>query len=595
MSDPSPAPSSEPAEQASEVQLDSWKEIASYVRRDVSTVQRWEKREGMPVHRHLHDKRGSVYALGSELNAWLESRKDTLPEEETEPAEPPSDEKDETRRKDPPMWHRLAIAGAALLAVLVAGYFINSWRGEHAAKAKITSLAVLPLKNLSSDPAQEYFAEGMTEALIGQLSGIRDLRVTSRTSVMRFKDTQLSVPEIAGTLHVDAIVEGSVIRDGNRIRVHAQLIRTATDEHLWAESYDRELGDVLALQSDVALAIAEKVEVSVSGQGRQRLKAVRSTSPEVYENYLKGQFTLGKSNDKASVDKSINYFQAAIDKDPGYAPAYLGLAEAYSELRTIFIGIRPQDVDAKIQSAAQKALELDPESVEAHVLLGKIEDLQWQWADAERQLRRALEISPNNANAHAALSDWFLHQGRTDESLAWAERGRELDPASFSGDNIGWILFCSRRYEEAIREFRTVLAVRPDDAGALWYLGFALIADNRPEEAIPVLEKALTASEGSPGIRGVLVRAYAHAGRRADALRVLGDLKRRKLHSYVPAAAFVNAYLGLDDKEQAFAWLDQAYKEHSNILLFVKVHPYFDPLRNDPRFRALVSRTGLSQ
>jgi TolB-like protein/thioredoxin-like negative regulator of GroEL len=458
----------------------------------------------------------------------------------------------------------------------------------------IKSLAVLPLKNLSGDPSQEYLADGMTEALIGRLSGIHDLRVISRTSVMRFKNPQLSVPQIAKMLNVDAIVEGSVTREGNRVRVTAQLIRGATDEHFWSETYDRQLRDALALQSDLAQAIADKVEATVTGKEHERLTAARSVAPEVYESYLKGRFAYNKSNTRAGFEESVGYFEDAIKRDPTFAPAYVGLASAYTDLGTVFIGVQPEETRPKVLSAARKALELDPDLAEAHVLLAEVQQDQWQWADAEAEYRRALDLNPNDAEAHAGLALWLLCQGRTDEAVSWARRGRELDPLAVSGTKIAWILFQSRRYDEAIHELHSVLAVEPDQAESLWYLGFVLVAKNQSEDAIPVLEKAASVSNRSPGVIGVLIRAYAHARRRGDALRLLAELKRRRKAGYVPAGAFVNAYLGLGENDQAFAWLEQAYKERSNILQFLKVHPYFDPLRNDPRFADLLRSAGLT-
>ena len=595
MKDPLPVSSPAVSEQPPEAPLDSWKEIATYVKRDVSTVQRWEKREGMPVHRHVHDKRGSVYAYSSELDAWLQSRKLRLEEEEKERRAETQVEAEGDGRPSRILRvrRRLVLSGVAALALIAVVYLMIRSRMADSAQPKIKSLAVLPLKNLSGDPTQEYLADGMTEALIGRLAGIHNLRVISRTSVMRFKDTQLSVPEIARTLGVDAIVEGSVIREGNRIRVHAQLIRGQTDEHFWSETYDRELQDALALESDVAQSIARKVEVTVTGKEQARLTAVRSASPDVYESYLKAQFALDKSNSRADIEQSIGYFEEAIKRDPAFAPAYVGLATAYSEVSTVFIGAPPEQARPKIMSAARKALELDPDLSEPHVLLADMDQKQWQWAEAEAEYRRALESNPNDAAAHLGFADWLLCQGRTEEALAWAQRGRELDPLAVSGTGIGWILFQARRYDEAIHELHSVLAVRPDDAGALWDLGFALIANRQAEEAIPILEKALSVSDRSPGVIGVLVRAYAHAGRRADALRLLAELKRRKQAGYVPAGAFVNAYLGLGENEQAFVWLEQAYKEQSKILQFLKVHPFLDPIRSDPLFADLVRRVGL--
>jgi TolB-like protein/tetratricopeptide (TPR) repeat protein len=484
---------------------------------------------------------------------------------------------------------RYLIGSLVLLATLVVAISYARFRNHPSA---IHSLAVLPLKNLSGDPTQEYLADGLTEALIGRLSRIRDLRVISRTSAMQFKDTQLSVPEIANTLRVDAVVEGSVVREGSRIRVSAQLIRGATDDHFWSETYDRDLRDVLALESEVAQSIAAKVEVTVTGNEHERLTAVRSTSPEVYESYLQGQFAIDNSNTRAEIEKSIGYFEDAIKRDSNFAPAYVGLAEAYSELSTIFVGAPLETVRPKAMTAIRRALELDPESVEAHLVLADMERSQWQWAEAEAEYRRALGLSPNNALAQSGLADWLLSQGRTEEALAVAQRGRELDPLVVSGTYIGWILFSARRYDEAVRELHSVLAVRPDDVLALWNLGYSLIANGQPEKAIPVLEKAVSLSD-RPGVIGVLIRAYAHAGRRADALRLLAELKRRKQAGYVPAGAFVNAYLGLGENDEALAWFEQAYTEHSNLLQSIKVHPFFDPIRADPRFKELVRRVGL--
>ena len=486
-------------------------------------------------------------------------------------------------------WLLLAIAAAIVLAA-VGGWL---WRNRSRSRPEFGSIAVLPLENLSGDPSQDFFADGITDELITELAEIGSLRVISRTSVMRFKDTQLPVPEIARTLRVDAIVEGSVMREGNRIRVHAQLIRGATDEHFWSEAYDRELRDVLALQSDVAQSIARKVEATVTGEEHERLSAVRSVSPEVYESYLKGQFA--KSNSRADIEESIAYFEEAIRKDATFAPAYVGLADAYDRLATVFIGVPPGEVRPKVIKAARKALELDPGLAEAHVLLADVQQQQWQWTDSEAEYRRALELNPNDAAAHRGLASWLLFQGRMDEALDWSRRARELDPFGDSSTGLAWILLCARRYDEAIHELRSALAVRPDDATALWVLGFVLIANRQPEEAITVLERAVSITDRSPAAIGLLVRAYADAGRRTDALRLLSELKSIKQARYVPAAAFVLAYLGLGDYDQAFAWLERAYQEQSNILLFLKVHPFFDPVRGDPRFADLVRQVGLAQ
>ncbi len=486
----------------------------------------------------------------------------------------------------------IGIAGCVVAVVALGG---RQWRHRMTAPAApaIQSLAVLPLENLSGDPSQEYFSDGMTEELIGRLSNIHGLRVISRTSAMHFKHTQLSLPEIARTLRVDAIVEGSVMREGNRLRVHAQLIRAATDEHFWSENYDREVGDALVLQSEVAESIARRVEVTVTGEERARLVGARHVSPEVYESFLKGEFAV-KQGSREEVQQSITYYQEAIRKDATFAPAYLGLANAYGNLGSVFYGGAPDEARTRAIHSARKALELDPQLAEAHDILADIDMKQWHWADAKAEYQRALESNPNDVAAHSGFAHWLLCQGRPEEALALSQRARERDPIGITGTDIGWTLFHARHYEEAIRELRSELAVRPDDVYALWFLGFALVANHQPEQAIAVLEKALTI-ERSAAVIGVLIRAYAHAGQRQDALRLLAELKKRRQASYVPAAAFVNAYLGLGDNEQAFAWLERAFQEQSEILTYAKVHPYFDPLRDDPRFVDLVRRVGLDK
>jgi TolB-like protein/Tfp pilus assembly protein PilF len=593
MGDPS---SDKPAtDNPSQGRLDSWKEIAAYLGRDVTTVQRWEKREGMPVRRHLHDKRGSVYALGSELDAWQKGRNPAAAEVESTAKQDPSEqiEFEGTRGLGSRVPRWALLTGIAVVGVVAIAFILARGRPGKAARPKIRSLAVLPLKNLTGDPSQEYLADGMTDALIGRLSGIHNLRVISRTSVMRFKNPQISVPQIARTLGVDAIVEGSVMREGNRIRVTAQLIRASTDEHFWSETYDRELWDVFALQSDVAQTIAEKVKATVTGEEQERLAAARQVAPEVYESYSKGEFALNGSNSKAEFEAAIPFFEDALKKDPTFAPAYVGLASAYSNLSTVFVGGLPEETRPKVMSAARKALELDPNLADAHVLLANVLQAQWHWADAQAEYRRALELNPNSAPAYEGLALWLVCHGRADEAVASAERGRELDPLAVSFEDLGWTLFQARRYNQAVQELRAALAVRPDNLGALMDMGIVLIANDQPEDAIPILEKAAAISHRSADSLGVLVRAYAHAGRRADALRLLTELQSQKREGYVPPAAFVHAYLGLGDNQKAFVWLKLAFNEQSNMLQYVKVHPYFDPLRSDPRFADLVHGVGL--
>jgi len=489
-------------------------------------------------------------------------------------------------------WLVLGIASAVLVSLAIV--LVLKKPEKRVDVPKIRSVAVLPLKSMSGDPSQEYFADEMTEEIIGRLAAIRDLRVISRTSVMQFKDPKQTIPEIARTLGVDAIVEGSVIRDGNRIRVHAQLIRAANDEHFWSETYDRELGDVLSLQSDVAQSIAQRVEVTVSGPEHARLIATRKVSPEAYISYLKGVYS--NSNTKTGIEQSIAFFQDSINKDPTFAPAYLGLANAYGLLGTVFAGGPPEETRSKLMRAAQKALELDPELTGAHVLLAQTYERRWMWKESGEEFKRALEVQPNDSDAIRGLGEWLIYERQSEEGIARLQRARELDPMNVAGlVNDGFNLFLARRYEESVQILRSALAVQPDNTVAHWFIGYTLIAKGQPALAIPELEKAVQFSDGSPAVIGVLIRAYAHAGRRADALRMLDELKRRSKTGYIPAGAFINAYLGLGDNEQAFIWLERGYQEKSGIMPLLQAHPHFDPIRDDPRFADLLRRVGLDQ
>ena len=569
--------------------LESWKEIAAYLGRDVTTVRRWEKREALPVHRLHHSKLGSVYAYTTELDAWRTERASgalpCIPDSDLAPAS---------------TWLAGRLPAAIVLVALIVMFAVGlTWFGRArtvsqptSAGSRIRSLAVLPLENFSGNPDQDYLSDGMTEALISRLSTIHALRVTSRTSAMHFKGTRKSLPAIGKELNVDAIVEGSVLRSGDKIRITVQLIRADTDEHLWAGTYDRELQDVLTLQNEVTYGIARHIEVALIGAHAGTTATHRTVAPEVYESYLKGRFALHK-NGRADLEEARQHFQAALDADPTFAPAYAGLATTYSALGLVFYGQPPGETRPKVLLAARKALELDPELSEARAELGDALQKDWHWAEAEAEYRRAIELSPNNAAAHGGLAHWLLCQGRTEEALASARRAQELDPQEFNGTQVGWILFQGRRYDEAIRELRTALAIEPKDAMTVWFLGFALIAAQHFDEAITTLERAASLSNRSSAVLGVLVHAYAGAGRRTEALRVLHELDRRRESGYVPPAAFLNAYLGLGDKEEAFTWLERSAEEHSNIVQFLKSHPFFDPIRNDPRFAAFLRRANL--
>jgi TolB-like protein/DNA-binding winged helix-turn-helix (wHTH) protein/Tfp pilus assembly protein PilF len=488
---------------------------------------------------------------------------------------------------------RLLFRAAALLLLLVAGFLVYRNIGAGGKKqTAIKSLAVLPLKNLSGDASQDYLADGMTEALIGRLAGIHDLRVISRTSVMRYKDTKEALPEIAKTLGVDAIVEGSVIRDGNRIRVHAQLIRAATDEHFWSEAYDRELSDVLTLQSDVAHSIAQKVEVTITGEEHARLSSARTVDPEAYEAYLKGRYYWNKRT-ADSVPKAAHYFEQAISKDPGYSSAYSGLADCNSGLAWHGF-ISPAEVLPKAYAAAQKAVEIDPQSAEAHASLALVLNHKWDWAGAEVEFKRALKLNPQHANAHHWYGDYLSIQGRHDEALVEAKRALELDPLNLMiGTWVGLRYYLARRYDGAIEQSRNTVNLDPNFAAAHLILGESYVQQGRHKEGLDELQKAASLSGDSPLYKAQVGVGLALAGKKKEALRAIRELQDISGKRYVSPYGVAQIYAALNDREQTYKWLDTAYRDRAVWMSYLVVDPVFDSIRSEDRFRDLLQRVGL--
>jgi TolB-like protein/Tfp pilus assembly protein PilF len=570
------------------VRLDSWKEIAAYLRRDVRTVQRWEARNSLPVHRLQHGKLGSVFAYTSEIDEWWNAR--------DQASSRPSGADDGRAFS---LWRAVVVGALAANMLLVAytAWQSMAFRAKGAKRSvPIRSVAVLPLADLSGMPGQEYFAEGMTDALIARLSSVRGVRVISRSSVMDFNRKTRSLLEIARALNVEAVVDGSVLRTEDRVRISTQLVRVDTQENIWSGTYDRELRDVLTLQTDVAEAIVREIQ-SVVVSSIDAVRATRPVVPAAYESYLKARFHLNKRNStRADVEASIRLFEESIARDPLFAPAHAGLAAAYQDLSATGNGGLPVvETIPKTTAAADRALQLDPQLAEAHVTLAAARRQAWDWAAAERGLKHALDLNPNDAEAQMTYGGLLVAVGKTEDGLAFARRGRELDPLSVRQTvRLAWFLYHARRYDEAIRELKVVLDADPDHTNALWFLGFALIEVSRFDEAIATLEHAANLENRNPAVLGVLARAYSRANRRADALRILDEVEHRGRSGYVPPAVFVHAYMGTADRDRIFEALERAYREHSNIMQFLKTHPLYDPVRGDPRFGDLLRRVGLS-
>jgi serine/threonine protein kinase/tetratricopeptide (TPR) repeat protein len=458
----------------------------------------------------------------------------------------------------------------------------------------IRSLAVVPLENFSGDPEQEYFADGMTEALSIRLSALKGVRVISRTSVMQFKRTRKPVPEIAQALKVDAIVAGSVQRAGDRVRISVQLVRGDPDETLWSGAFDREMYNVLELQTEVAQTIAERINVTIAGPSGSQPTRSPAVDPNVYESYLKGLFELRKFT-QASITTSIGHFERAIAQDATFAPAHLGLAEAYGGLGTLQIGVQPAyTVRPKATAAVRRALELDPSLARAHAVLADLRATDLHWGDAEAGYRRAIELNPSDPKAYEGLAWLLVCRGHSDEAIESSRRARELDPLSVDvGVNLGVTLLVARRYEEAIRELRNLLALHPQAVNVHGFLGLALLETGHQAEAIRLLERAVSLSHRNPWHLGMLANAYARGSRRPEARRIVDELQRLRKTQYVTPGAFVFAYAGLGDHAATLASLEEAYAERANIIMWINVTPTLDPLRSDPRFANLVRRVGL--
>ena len=488
------------------------------------------------------------------------------------------------------------LAVVLLLAIPV-GLNLGGWRNRllgRPASPQIESLAVLPLANLSRDPEQDYFAEGMTEALIIDLSKISALRVISRTSAMRYKGTQKPLHEIAEALHVDALIEGTVARSADRVRITANLIQASPERHLWAESYERNLSDVLALQNDVARDVANKVKIKLTGLDQSRLATGRTVDPEAYQLYLKGRYFSNKRTEQ-DLKKALQYFQHSIDKDPSYAQAYAGLADTYLILGYVDF-LPPKEADSKAKAATLKALEIDDSVAEAHASLGAaLAVSDRDWLGAERELRRAIELDPNDARTRHWYAFVLSTLGRTQECLVEAKRSLELDPLSLVPNMLlASCFYYARQYDRAIEQLQKTLELDPNSSGTQWTLGKAYQAKGAYQEAVAHYKSAVSLSEESSiTFLAALGQAYGLSSNRSEAQQVLQRLNEFSASRYVSPFDIALVHAGLGQNDQAFAWLERAREDRSNRLLLIKVEPVLDALRGDSRFADLLRRVGL--
>jgi TolB-like protein/Tfp pilus assembly protein PilF len=452
-------------------------------------------------------------------------------------------------------------------------------------------VAVLPLKDLNGNSEGEYFADAMTDQLITDLARVGSLRVISRTSAMQYKEARKPLPEIARELNVEAVIEGSVLRSGDRVRVTVQLIEAATDQHLWAESYERDLRDIISLQRGLAADAARQVSGRVGREARQTVTGARPVDPLAYEAYIKGRFFWNQRTDEG-LRKSVGYFEEALSRDPEYALAHAGLASAYTVLG-FNSPLAPHDSYPKARRAALRALELDPSLGEAHTALGAIKHkYDLDWGGAEASYRKALELDPGYATAHQWYAIYLMSRAQFDEALEELRKAQELDPLSLIiRVDRGWVLYAARRYEEAIAELRQAFEMNPRFPGS-YFLVLAYAKNRMYDEALAELNR-VTGLQGESPVYASL-RGYVHAlaGRRAEALKVLGELNRSAKENPSMPYQFALLHAALGDEAQAVGRLEQIQRERSSWQPFLSVEPELDGLRAAPRFQALLREIG---
>lgn len=516
--------------------LDSWKEIAGYLRRAVRTVQRWEREEQLPVHRHLHETLGTVYAYRSELEAWRKARR---------------------------------------------------------ARPSIDSLAVLPFAIPGSDASLEYLGDGIAESLIHSLSHLPGLRVMAHSTVFGPKKRTGDPRRVGRALRVGAVLTGRVLLQGDNLVIGVELVEVASGRALWGARYRRGAGDILTVQEEIAREISEALRLRLTGAEQERLARRPTRSSDAYQLYLKGRFCWNQRT-REGLTKGIEYFQQAVEKDPDYALAYVGLADSYN-LLPYYAVLAPRDALPRAKQAARQALDIDDQRAEAHSALAFatwIYDLDWP--AAEQGLRRALELRPDSAVAHNTYGIYLAACGRSEHALAEMKQAQELEPVSLIiNATAGWVWYLLRRYDQAIEQAQKMLELDRSFPVAHRYLGLAYEQKRMFPEAIEAFRRAEALSRGSAENVASLGHAYAMKGSRAEARKLLLHLTERARREYVPSYEIAVVYAALGERQRAYEWLDTAFQERYHWLNLVGVDPRLDPLRADPEFGDLLRRIGV--
>ena len=561
------------------------KEVNPQVPEDMSQV----------ILKCVEKKRKNRYQNAKELLSELVKIEKSIPTTERElPKAKPATSKEMTQKSS----FKLVFPFLIVLALVFVGFAFWKFvlqKDAAADLARLPSIAVLPFTDLSPQKDQEYLCDGLAEELINSMSNIQDLRVVARTSAFSFKGKEFDVRDIGKKLDVETVLEGSVRKSGEKLRITVQLIDVEDGYQLWAERYDRAMDDVFKIQDEITLAILNKLRVKLLGGERAKLGKRQTEDTEAYNLYLKGRYYWNKRNEK-EIKIGIRYFQQAIEKDPSYSVAYTGLADCYNVLG-FYCAIPPEEAFTKAEASALKALEIDDTLAEAHTSLAYSRlYYEWDWSSAEKEFKIALKLNPTYATTHHWYAEYLAARGWLDEAIKEKKRASQLDPLSMIiNTTVGWIYYFDRNYDDAIEQIKETLKIDENFVPAHFWLGQAYEQKGMFQEAIVEFQKAVTLSRGSSYTQASLAHAHALAGERDKAVELLDRLLELSKDEYISSYDIAEVYVGLGEKDLAFDWLQKAFKEKSRALVFLKVEPRLDPLRSDERFSALLKRLNLEE
>jgi len=594
--------------------LVSWKEIAVHLGREVRTVQRWENTEGLPIHRHEHQKKSTVYAYAGELDDWFKKRqpKDDPEADAAFVPDPDTVEASSTNANGDPVapipvpipveppppssiGKRIAVSAAAVAILCFLSYGVYRWFHVGTATPDKIRLVVLPFANLSGDPKQDYFSAGLTDEMITRLGSLDPQRLGVIAAASSNALSGKPLGEIGRALNVQYALEGTVRREGNHVRIDVQLIQVSDQTHLWADSYNRDLNDILQVQDEVGAAVASQIKLALATatESSNHRVATRSVNPQAYDAYLWGRFYWTNRGD---LHKSIESYQEAIQKDPQYALAYAGLAGSYSLLGQVpYDDMSPGEAKPKARAAAEHAIQLDPLLAEPHAVLGNVSfSYDWNFEVAEQEFQRALALGPNDPTPHLWYSHFCIVRNRLPQALEENSRLLEFEPVSpLFNTNRAEIYYHQRNYDAAITQASRAIEQYPDYWLAYIWLGSALREKKMYSDALAQFSQGRKVSGDHPVMLALYGHALALSGDAAGARKVLADLTHLAQSRYVSSLYFAAIYTGLGENRTALDWLDRAYKERNDRLVYLGSEPMADPLRSDPRFAQLMAKIGL--